>query len=57
VQVNGKRRGEIEIPKGMAEAQVRELALSHDRVAAFLSGLTVTKVVVVADRIVNIVAA
>jgi leucyl-tRNA synthetase len=57
VQVNGKRRGEIEIPKGMAEAQVRELALSHDRVAAFLNGLTVTKVVVVTDRIVNIVAA
>jgi leucyl-tRNA synthetase len=57
VQVNGKRRAEIEIPKGLSEAAVRDLALAHDRVAAFLDGLTVRKVVVVPDRIVNIVAA
>ncbi len=57
VQVNGKRRAEIEIPKGLAEDKVREMALSHDRVAPFLDGLTIRKVVVVTDRIVNIVAA
>ena len=57
VQVNGKRRVEIEAPKGLDEAAVREMALAHPGVASFLDGLTVRKVVVVQDRIVNIVAA
>ena len=55
VQVNGKRRAEIEIPKGLSEDKVREMALTHDRVTPFLDGLTIRKVVVVTDRIVNIV--
>jgi leucyl-tRNA synthetase len=56
IQVNGKRRGEIEAPVGAPEADVRELALKHPSVAQFLEGQTVRKVIVVADRIVNIVA-
>jgi leucyl-tRNA synthetase len=56
VQVNGKRRGEIAVAKGLAEDAVREIALAHHEVIPFLSGLTVRKVVVVPDRIVNIVA-
>jgi len=56
IQVNGKRRGEIEAPKGAAEAEVREMALAHPQVAQFLEGQTVRKVIVVPDRIVNIVA-
>jgi leucyl-tRNA synthetase len=56
VQVNGKRRGEIVVPKGSAEALVREAALAAEGVAAFVDGKTVSKVVVVPDRIVNIVA-
>jgi leucyl-tRNA synthetase len=56
IQVNGKRRGEIEAALGAPEADVRELALKHPSVAQFLEGQTVRKVIVVADRIVNIVA-
>jgi leucyl-tRNA synthetase len=56
IQVNGKKRGEIEAAKGAAEAQVREMALAHPAVAQFLAGQTVRKVIVVPDRIVNIVA-
>ncbi len=56
IQVNGKKRGEIEAPKGAAEAQIREMALAHPDVARFLEGQTVAKVIVVPDRIVNIVA-
>ena len=58
IQVNGKRRGEIRAPKGAAEADVREMALANDAVQAYLlaSGDAVRKVIVVADRIVNIVA-
>ncbi len=54
VQINGKRRAEIEAPKGADEALVRALALA--KAEPLLGGLTVRKVVVVTDRIVNIVA-
>jgi leucyl-tRNA synthetase len=56
IQVNGKKRAEIEAPKGAAETDVRELALQHAAVKPFLEGVTVRKVIVVPDRIVNIVA-
>jgi len=56
IQVNGKKRAEIEAPKGAAEADIRELALQHAAVKPFLEGVTVQKVIVVTDRIVNIVA-
>jgi leucyl-tRNA synthetase len=55
VQVNGKKRGELRVPKGLAEAEVRARALADPAVAPFLGGLSVRKVVVVPDRIVNIV--
>jgi len=56
IQVNGKKRAEIEAAKGAAEADVREQALAHPAVAQFIAGQTVRKVIVVPDRIVNIVA-
>jgi leucyl-tRNA synthetase len=56
IQVNGKKRAEIEAAKGAAEADIREMALKHPSVAQFLEGQTVRKVIVVPDRIVNIVA-
>jgi leucyl-tRNA synthetase len=55
IQIGGKRRGEITMPKGAPEAAVREAALAA--VAGLTAGKTVTKVVVVPDRIVNIVLA
>jgi len=55
VQVNGKRRGEICVPRGSAEADVRAVALAHETVRPFTDGKTLSKVVVVPDRIVNIV--
>jgi leucyl-tRNA synthetase len=56
VQVNGKRRGEIRAPVGAPQADVEKIALADANVAAHLDGLTVRKVIVVQDRIVNIVA-
>ena len=55
IQVNGKRRGEITVKKGLPEEEVRALALAAPEAAPFLEGKTVRKVVVVQDRIVNIV--
>ncbi len=56
VQINGKRRTEVRAPKGADEAAVRALALADAEVVRHLAGLTVAKVIVVPDRIVNIVA-
>ncbi|HRO04844.1 MAG TPA: class I tRNA ligase family protein, partial [Terricaulis sp.] len=56
IQVNGKKRGEIEAAKDAPEADVRAAALANPAVALFLEGQTVRKVIVVPNRIVNIVA-
>jgi leucyl-tRNA synthetase len=56
VQINGKRRGEVTVAAGLDEAEVEKIALADGDVARHLEGLTVRKVIVVKDRIVNIVA-
>jgi leucyl-tRNA synthetase len=55
VQVNGKVRARLEVPAGAPEADVRRLALAHPQVAPHLGGRDPRKVIVVPDRIVNIV--
>ena len=57
VQVNGKRRGEISAPAGASAADVEQIVLDDPEIARRLEGLTIRKVIVVPDRIVNIVAA
>ena len=56
VQVNGKRRTEVRVAPGTGQAEVEKIALSDADVRRHLEGLTVRKVIVVPDRIVNIVA-
>ncbi len=56
IQVNGKRRGEITLQKGLPKQEIESAVLRMDTVQRVLAGQTVTKVVVVPDRIVNIVA-
>lgn len=55
VQVNGKRRGEIEMPKDAPAAQVEAAALSLEAVARILDSNPPRKVIVVPNRIVNVV--
>jgi leucyl-tRNA synthetase len=57
VQINGKRRGEIRAAAGVESAEIEKIALADAAVQRHLEGLTVRKVIVVQDRIVNIVAA
>lgn len=56
IQINGKRRGEIKVKAGAPDDEVTKIALADPNVMAHLEGLTVRKVIVVKDRIVNIVA-
>ena len=56
VQVNGKLRDTLTAPRGLDRAAVEELALSSDNVRRQLNGASPRKVIVVPDRLVNIVA-
>lgn len=56
IQINGKRRAEIRVPRGMEPSEVEALVLADETVKARLEGLSVKKIVVVKDRIVNLVA-
>jgi leucyl-tRNA synthetase len=55
VQVNGKLRGSIVVPKQADKATIENLALSNANVQRFVAGQNVKKVVVVPGRLVNLV--
>ncbi len=57
VQVNGRLRGTIEMPVDASREAIEAAAMAEPRVAEFLAGLGVRKVIVVPGKIVNIVAA
>lgn len=56
VQVNGKLRDTLSAAKGAPRESLERMALSSDKVARFLDGKPPRKVIVVPDRLVNIVA-
>ncbi|MGC2411370.1 MAG: leucine--tRNA ligase [Stellaceae bacterium] len=56
VQVNGKLRGTIDLPRDAASAAVEAAALALPQVVRFLDGKAPKKVVVVPNRIVSVVA-
>jgi leucyl-tRNA synthetase len=57
IQISGKRRSEITAPRGADSADVEAAALANPAIQAYLSanGVAVKKVIVVQDRIVNLV--
>jgi len=55
IQINGKRRAEISVPKDMAAAEVEKIVLANEDVVKFLGGQPVKKLIVVPGRIVNVV--
>src|SRR5579875_647347 len=56
VQVNGKRKFQIEVAPDAAEEAIREQLTGSEDYARHTDGLTVQRVVIVPGRIVNIVA-
>jgi leucyl-tRNA synthetase len=55
VQVNGKRRGELQVAPETPEEEIRRLALASDSAQRYLEGKEPRKVIVVPGRLVNIV--
>ena len=56
IQVNGRLRDKLEVPKDISREELEKLALASAKVKIFLDGVTVRKVIVVPGRLVNIVA-
>ena len=55
VQVNGKLKHILTAPRGTDREQLQEMALTADKIAALLADAIPKKVIVVPDRLVNIV--
>ncbi|WP_207694711.1 leucine-tRNA ligase [Enterococcus sp. DIV0212c] len=55
-QVNGKVRAKLNIARGLSKEELEEKALATEEIQSFIEGKTVRKVIVVPDKLVNIVA-
>lgn len=55
IQINGKRRDEITVPKSMPKEEVEKLVLANETVIKLLDGASPKKLIVVPGRIVNVV--
>jgi leucyl-tRNA synthetase len=55
VQVNGKLRSRVVVAPDISEAELRTLALADSKVQSFIDGQKVVKVIVVPQRLVNVV--
>jgi len=56
IQVNGKVRDRIDVAPGLDQDSIEGLAKNSENTARFLDGKTIRKVIVVPDKLVNIVA-
>jgi leucyl-tRNA synthetase len=57
IQVNGRVRSRLTAPASVAEDDLREAALHHERIQEWIVGKTIRKVVIVPQKLVNIVVA
>jgi len=55
IQINGKRRAELRVPRDMDKSGIEAAALAHDAVQKALEGAAPKKIIVVPGRIVNVV--
>ncbi|KZX74810.1 hypothetical protein A3715_23410 [Oleiphilus sp. HI0009] len=56
VQVNGKVRAKLEVPADISKDALEVQAMEDENVKRFLEGNTIRKVIVVPNKLVNIVA-
>jgi len=55
VQINGKVRSRIHVPSDSSEEYIKRMALEDERIQKFISGKEVKRVIVVPQKLVNIV--
>ncbi|MDK2794152.1 MAG: leucyl-tRNA synthetase, partial [Caldanaerobacter sp.] len=55
IQVNGKVRSKAQVPSNATDEELKQIALSDERVKSYLDGKEIKKVIIVKNRLVNIV--
>ena len=55
IQVQGKLRASISVPKSIEKEALLELAKAHEKVQRYLEGMQIVKEIVVPGRLVNLV--
>ncbi|MCS7242138.1 MAG: leucine--tRNA ligase [Candidatus Caldatribacterium sp.] len=55
VQVNGKVRGKVTVPRGLGEQEILKRALEDERIKQWLNGKSLKKYIYVPEKLVNIV--
>ena len=55
VQVNGKLRSKLEVDASTSEDELKSMALSDERVLRFIEGNEIKKIIIVPEKLVNIV--
>ncbi|MBI2846073.1 MAG: leucine--tRNA ligase [Chloroflexi bacterium] len=55
IQVDGRVRDKIELARGISESEARKRALASPRVEKHISGRSITRVIYVAEKLLNIV--
>ncbi|NPA15358.1 MAG: leucine--tRNA ligase [Deferribacteres bacterium] len=55
IQVNGKVRSRIQVPVNLPEEELKNIALNDERIKKWIEGKNIVKVIVVPNKIVNIV--
>ncbi len=55
IQVNGKVRGKEEVPAGLSREELERIAVNSPRVKRWIEGKNIVKVIVVPNKLVNIV--
>ncbi len=55
VQINGKLRGTVTLESGAPKEKVEKLALENPEIRKYLDGITIKKLIVVPDKIINFV--
>jgi len=57
IQVNGKLRATLELPRGASQEDVQTAAFADERVKRFVEAGTIKKVIHVKDKLLNVVVA
>jgi leucyl-tRNA synthetase len=54
-QINGKVRARLQVRRGLGKQEIQELALKEKRIAELTASVEIIKIIVVPDKLVNIV--
>lgn len=56
IQINGKLRGKIDVPSSAGKEEIEKIAQEEPNIQKHLEGLTIRKIIVIPQKLVNIVA-